>query len=33
MDKKKNQKETFIKVLKYVKKYWIFVDKFIQKYV
>lgn len=25
MDKKKNQKETFIKVLKYVKKYWIFV--------
>ncbi|HAU84767.1 MAG TPA: sugar ABC transporter ATP-binding protein [Lachnospiraceae bacterium] len=25
MDKKKNQKETFIKVLKYVKKYWGFV--------
>ena len=25
MDKKKNQKETFIKVLKYVKKYWVFV--------
>lgn len=25
MDKKKNQKETFMKVLKYVKKYWVFV--------